>query len=173
MRYTIDTVTFPQNFKYIEVVKKGKPEHQKYDNFYINHPPIDLSRRAKIFSPFDALKGFNEAIASKDVLYEKRKELTEEDIRVLNVKLNILSQLTGNSKEARTNNVHASITYFVPCSDIDNAAYKVMGKYETVEGTVMNVDSEIYRIIKLNSIQIPIDDIISIESNYIDESLLY
>ena len=28
---------------------------------------MELSRRAKIFAPFDALKGFNEAIESKNV----------------------------------------------------------------------------------------------------------
>ena len=39
--------------------------HNKGDDFYIKHPPMDLSRRAKIFSPFDALKGYDEAIAAK------------------------------------------------------------------------------------------------------------
>ena len=31
---------------------------------------MDLSRRAKIFSPFDALKGFNEEIASTKLTFE-------------------------------------------------------------------------------------------------------
>lgn len=67
MKYNVEDVIFPQDFKYIEVIRKGKPIHEKYDSFYLKHPPMELSRRAKIFAPFDALKGFNEAIASKDI----------------------------------------------------------------------------------------------------------
>ncbi|MDC7278098.1 MULTISPECIES: hypothetical protein [Pseudobutyrivibrio] len=52
-----------KNFKYQKVYEKGKPVHQKFDSFSIKHPAMDLSRRAKIFSPFDALKGFNEELA--------------------------------------------------------------------------------------------------------------
>ena len=40
---------------------------------------MPCSRRAKIFAPFDALKGFSEAVASKDVLYRDRVILTPED----------------------------------------------------------------------------------------------
>ncbi len=50
------------NFKYQKVYDKGKPVHRKYDSVSIKHPPMDLSRRAKIFSPFDALKGFDEEL---------------------------------------------------------------------------------------------------------------
>ena len=53
---------FPSSFKYKSVLEKGKPVHDKYDSFSIRHPAMDLSRRAKIFSPFDALKGFNEEL---------------------------------------------------------------------------------------------------------------
>lgn len=49
-------------FRYQKVYEKGKPVHKKFDSFSVKHPAMDLSRRAKIFSPFDALKGFNEAI---------------------------------------------------------------------------------------------------------------
>lgn len=65
MPYNVDKIIFPQNFKYIEVIKAGKPTHQKYDSFYLKHPPMKLSKRAKIFSPFDALKGFNRSSAIK------------------------------------------------------------------------------------------------------------
>lgn len=67
MKYNIGTVYFPQNFKYIEVVKRGKNTHAKHDSFYLKHPPMELSKRAKIFAPFDALKGFSEAIEEKNV----------------------------------------------------------------------------------------------------------
>ena len=49
--------------RYRKVLEKGKPKHEPYDDFYIKHPPMDLTRRAKIFSPFDALKGYDEELA--------------------------------------------------------------------------------------------------------------
>lgn len=52
----------PRNFRYLDVMRKGRPVHDPPDSFSIRHPPMPLSRRAKIFSPFDALSGFSEAI---------------------------------------------------------------------------------------------------------------
>ena len=50
------------NFKYKDVMEKGKPAHDKYDAFSLKHPKMDLNKRAKIFSSFDALKGFKEEL---------------------------------------------------------------------------------------------------------------
>ena len=72
-------MAMPADFRYRDVFLKGKPQHDRFDLFRIRHPSMDVGRRAKIFSPFDALKGFNEAIASKDVLYRERVELSDED----------------------------------------------------------------------------------------------
>ena len=52
--------------RYQKVMCKGKPVHAPDDAFRARHPAMPLSRRAKIFAPFDALKGFREAIAAKD-----------------------------------------------------------------------------------------------------------
>jgi hypothetical protein len=53
----------PSSFRYRNVLEKGKPVHDKNDSFSIRHPAMDLSRRAKIFNPFDALKGFNDELS--------------------------------------------------------------------------------------------------------------
>ncbi|MBR4343496.1 MAG: hypothetical protein IKP88_12480 [Lachnospiraceae bacterium] len=60
----------PPNFRYSAVFKKGKPQHDISDDFYIKHPPMPVSKWAKIFSPFDALSGFSEAIREKEELSE-------------------------------------------------------------------------------------------------------
>lgn len=60
----------PSNFRYREVFLKGKPKHDKTDSFSIKHPAMDLRRRAKIFSPFDALKGFSDELAKSEQLNE-------------------------------------------------------------------------------------------------------
>ena len=42
-------------------------------------------KRAKIFMPFDALKGFKEAIHEKERILVEKKELTEDDYTKLNL----------------------------------------------------------------------------------------
>ena len=54
------------SFRYKDVYEKGKPVHDKNDNFSVKHPPMELSKRAKIFSPFDALKGFSDELAKAE-----------------------------------------------------------------------------------------------------------
>lgn len=62
-------IDIPPDFSYREVLEKGRPCHDRLDPFRIRHPQMDPGRRAKIFAPFDALKGFDEAIrkAEKDM----------------------------------------------------------------------------------------------------------
>lgn len=167
MPYNVDKIIFPQDFKYIEVIKAGKPTHKKYDNFYLKHPPMKLSKRAKIFSPFDALKGFDEAVQSKEVLYVSKKELNEEEVRELNIQINTLHNLTANSRLARENNIHAEITYFVPCMDIENENYLVKGRYLTVSGIVKCVDPVINKTILIDDTNISLNDILQIRINNI------
>ena len=159
MPYNVDKIIFPQDFKYIEVIRAGKPTHEQYDSFYLKHPPMKLSKRAKIFCPFDALKGFNETVQSKEVVYVSKKELNEEEMRELNIQLNTLYNLTSNSRHARENNIHAEITYFVPCMDIDNENYLVKGRYVTVSGVVKRVDPLINKCIVIDDSTISINDI--------------
>ena len=61
----IGVMPIPADFRYLNVFLKGKPQHDRFDPFRVRHPRMDVGHRAKIFAPFDALKGFSEAIASK------------------------------------------------------------------------------------------------------------
>ena len=61
-----DASSIPEKFRYGNVIQKGKPAHAKFDDFSILHPAMPLEKRAKIFSPFDALKGFHEVLESKE-----------------------------------------------------------------------------------------------------------
>ena len=45
------------------------------------------SKRAKLFMAFDALSGYSEALAEKEVVYERRRALDEEARRELDEKL--------------------------------------------------------------------------------------
>ena len=41
------------------------------DDFYIRHPRMPLSERAKIFVPFNPLRGFQEALREKELEVER------------------------------------------------------------------------------------------------------
>ncbi len=69
----------PSSFRYRNVYEKGKPVHDKFDSFYVKHPPMELSRRDKIFSPFDALKGFNDAIFDAELRHSSMNEPAPSD----------------------------------------------------------------------------------------------
>ncbi len=158
----------PPHFRYKDVLVKGKPTHDKYDSFSLKHPAMSLVKRAKIFSPFDALKGFNEAVAAKEIIYEDRRSPSEDDARLLDQKLGILHSLTQNSNLARENRVMVSVTYFVPCDDPNNTAFQVQGRYETITGTLQKVDLTVTKTISLDVITIDLFNIFKIESPIFD-----
>ena len=153
----------PARFKYLDVFLAGRPRHQKMDPFWIRHPSMDVAKRAKIFAPFDALRGFSAAIIAKDALYEPKRDLSDEDTETLDRKLSALSELTRNGKAARENHVTVSVTYFVPCADRDNEAYRIRGRYETAAGICMNVDPVLRRLVLSDGRKISFEDIFRIE----------
>lgn len=160
---TVGYMTMPEQFSYREVFLLGKPQHDPYDRFTIKHPPMNVGRRAKIFSPFDALKGFNETVASKEVLYTSQIELTEEEKDELNRKLTILHNLTYNSRMARQNHVEVIVTYYIPCNDVNHDAYRVKGVYKTITGVCWKVDPDINQEIVIGNKKISFQYIKDIE----------
>ena len=159
-------ILIPKGFRYSEVLRRGKPVHEKFDSFSIKHPSMPLEKRAKIFSPFDALKGFNEAISSKDVIYEYRKTLSDEEIRILDQKLCLLRELTMNSNAAREGSITVEVTYF-SCLEDPNLQ-KAKGNYLTYRGILKKVNDFSRMLILNDDTKIPIDEIISINSPVFD-----
>ena len=60
--YAIGVMSMPAGFRYRETFLKGRPRHDRFDAFRIRHPSMDVGKRAKLFAPFDALRGFDFAI---------------------------------------------------------------------------------------------------------------
>ena len=160
----IGVMTMPADFRYREVFLKGKPRHDQYDPFRIRHPRMNQGHRAKIFAPFDALKGFNEAVSAKEVLYESRIELSPEDAAELDRRLTILHNLTFNSRMARANRVQVSVTYYQPCLDPNHDDYGLRGQYQTITGICWNVDAEVNRTITIDRMKLSLGDVLRIDA---------
>lgn len=169
----IGYMPMPAGFPYADVFRRGRPKHGKpgristYDAFYLKHPPMEISRRAKIFAPFDALKGFSEAVAAKEVLYEAKKVLSETETEELDRRVGILQRLTAAGRSAgekkRPLQVPVTITCYVPCRDPENDAFGKRGTCETVTGYVLKIDS-LNRCLLLDTGKIALDTVCGIEA---------
>ena len=98
-------------------------------------PKMSMSNRAKQFVPFDALKGFQEALRKKEKMPVPRKELAEEKAEELNEKLKKLT--TGK---------------------IITVVYYNDGEYIQLTGIVVKIEKK-KKYLQMAEIIIPIDDI--------------
>lgn len=98
-------------------------------------PKMSMSNRAKQFVPFDALKGFQEALRKKEKMPVPRKELAEEKAEELNEKLKRLT--TGKM---------ITVVYY---ND---------GEYIQLTGIVVKIEKN-KKYLQMAEIIIPIDDI--------------
>ena len=172
--YAIGVMPMPAGFKYRDVCLKGKPRHERWDAFRVRHPQMPPAKRAKIFAPFDALRGFDFAILMKNEIYTDRAGLSPQEREELDRRFAILHNLTCNSRMARANRVQVTVTYFEACSDVNSEAYGLQGQYKTITGICLNVDAEVTRTILVDvtdaprtgtdGLRIPLEDIRTIES---------
>ena len=152
----------PDNFKYSDVLRHGRPFHAVSDSFAVRHPAMPHGKRAKIFSPFEALKGFSEAVEAKDELYCERIELSEDECAELDSRIAGLLELVHNGSSARENNVTVSVTHFVPCTDKENDAYGCRGQYAETKGVLNGIDT-VRRMITVGGEKIVFSDILEIK----------
>ena len=117
--------------------KEGRIVSQKYaDILYLErpepsakHPRMSVANRAKIFSPFAALRGFDDELAEEgaQTLRESKAELSEEEKAALSARLAGLRR-----------GMSVTVRYFQPdllCQDDPP-----VGRYITVAGTVQALD---------------------------------
>ena len=160
---TLGNMRMPADFKYRNVYLKGKPVHTGGDGFLRRHPAMDLGRRAKIFSPFDALRGFGDAVKSKDIAYVDRPEVSEDAQREIDRKLAALRDLT-RLRAGKKERPRVEIAYFAVCADPDSFACGVRGVVRTVSGVCRRVDDVSGRAVTVGDRVIPFDDILSLSA---------
>ena len=149
--------------KYENAFHQHRPEHALCDDFSLRHPKMPLGQRAKIFSPFSALRGFEQAIDEKRCLYVEKRELNEEEQAALDQTLRFLHERTANLRTAKENAVRATVTYYVPCADESHEAYGCRGSYERFEGIVWRVDPLLRGTLLIGEREIDLDDVASIK----------
>ena len=117
--------------EYARLAKRGRPQHRG-DYFSLRHPQMSTARRAKIFAPFAALKGFAEEVSSQDAVYEMRPPLDEDTVRKLDEQLRRLYETVRFHPEAEA-------VFFRVCDDPHHASCGRLGSRETVRGFVQEI----------------------------------
>lgn len=157
--YAIPATAAATIAKYGSIIFLDRPVHNG-DLFSRRHPK--MANRAKIFAPFAALVGFDDRVRRKEISYVSKAELDADEEWELNRRLQILHELTANSKLARANAIDVAVEYYAVCTDMENDAYMEKGQYLTVTGRVVNVDQH-KQVLKLlqnsNALDIPFANI--------------
>ncbi len=124
----------------------------------IKHPRMQVEDRAKIFAPFAALKGYEEAIAAKQKIIAPRIELSEEAKEYLDLQL-------GKIEQQLMKGQHPIITvvYF----QRDKMSGEDGGEYIQFTGMVARFD-QTSRILQIVEKRLWLDDIYSIEGEDLD-----
>ena len=113
---------------------------------YLSRPvsrrhPMDVGHRAKQFAPFAALRGLEETLQKKEIIYEFQKELSEEKKNELDMKLRMLKY-----------GMKIQVKYFVR-----TMKDRTIGQYHTVSGKVEFFEPSIY--LRVDDTEIQIQDI--------------
>ena len=137
-------MTSENNHKYDDII--GLPHHVS-----ATRPRMSMIDRAAQFSPCQALTGYGAAIQETGRLTDRKIELSEDERIVLDMKQQIL---LDNIRERPD----VSITYFIPDERKDG------GSYVTVTGNVKKIDDYQRLLILTDRAQIPLDEIVDIES---------
>lgn len=124
-------VTVP-NFNYDDIINLPYPRNDW--NFLIKHPRMSIENRAKIFSPFAALRGHSDAIdeTAERNLTVRQDELMEDSRIELNETIAILMESLSHGEHPIV-----KVTHFVQ----DRVLAEGIGRYEEIEGMVAKLDA--------------------------------
>lgn len=126
----------------------------------IKHPRMKVEDRAKIFAPFAALKGYEEAIAAKQKVTVPRIDLSEEIKEYLDLQLGKIERLLHSGH-------HPIITVvFFKKDKVNN---EEGGEYIQFTGMAAKFDHT-SRILQIVDKRLRLDDIYSIEGEELDKS---
>ena len=136
--------------KYADILHLERPQTEESLR---KHPRMTLQNRAKIFSPFAALRGYDEQLAEEKLRTERvtKRILTEEEMSDLSDKL---MQVTKG--------MTVTVRYFV--EDTAHPEVPVVGNYVTLTGKVEAVDT-VFRTLQIEKAAVPFEDLVEIRGD--------
>lgn len=89
---------------------------------------LSREERARQFMPFDALKGFSEALREKEKEVEDKRELSEDEIEKISQILSILEK--GNSINITYYSNNRYVTKLIVIKEIDRIKQRIIAENE-------------------------------------------
>ena len=111
---------------------------------YPDHPPMSIHDRAAQFSPFAALVGYDDAVAETARLTDRRREISEEELRELNEAVASLSECIATRPLV-------TVDYFIP------DARKEGGRYESKTGNLRAIDTYHREVVFVDGEKVSLD----------------
>ena len=112
---------------------------------------MSMASRAAQFAPFAALSGFDSAVHETSRYTDKKIELTDDEMYLLDEKLRIIQERINETPIVQ-------VTYFKADKK------KAGGIYVTSTGTVRKIDDFAHELVLMDMTVIPIEDIITLTS---------
>ena len=133
--------------KYADIIHLSRPMSEES---LCKHPRMPLENRAKIFSPFAALRGYEQKIAAEGVKMQRveKQILSEEETEKLSYKLNQIVK-----------GMYLTVTYFK--GDSEEQGSSPFGFYQELTGKVEAIDP-IERMLRIDGIAVMFEDIYDI-----------
>ena len=126
--------------KYGDILEMERPQTEESLR---KHPRMTLQNRAKIFSPFSPLRGYDEQLAA-----EKQRTLTEEEMSALSDKL---MQVTKG--------MTITVRYFK--EDTTHPEVPAVGNYITLTGKADRIDP-VFRTLQVGDTVVPFEDLVEV-----------
>ena len=133
--------------KYGDILEMERPQTEESLR---KHPRMTLQNRAKIFSPFSPLRGYDEQLAAEKQRTERvaKRILTEEEISALSDRL---MQVTKG--------MTITVRYFK--EDTAHPEVPAVGNYITLTGKADRIDP-VFRTLQVGDIVVPFEDLVEV-----------
>ena len=133
--------------KYGDILEMERPQSEESLR---KHPRMTLQNRAKIFSPFSPLRGYDEQLAAEKQRTERvaKRILTEEEKSALSDRL---MQVTKG--------ITITVRYFK--EDTAHPEVPAVGNYITLTGKADRIDT-VFRTLQVGDIVVPFEDLVEV-----------
>ena len=144
--------------KYGDIIEMERPQTEESLR---KHPRMTLQNRAKIFSPFAALRGYDEQLAAEKQRTERvtKRILTEEEMSALSDRL---MQVTKG--------MTITVQYFK--EDTAHPEIPAVGNYITLTGKADRIDP-VFRTLQVGDTVVPFEDLVEVSGEGIMDIDVY
>ena len=141
--------------KYDDIIGLSRPKSMR--------PAMPVADRAKIFMPFAALRGYEDAIGEQQRLFAERVELSDEEQEKLDMSLQRIAILLANGVQPEV-----SVKYFVKNEEISKKEEQELGVYKICSGKITKLYA-MHDKIRIQDMELRLYDITEITGEFLED----